>query len=117
VVGDPTAWTVEWHTTASGQRPMRAFLEGLAGRNREEAIALIELVGRWGNQLRPPRSKPLGGRLFESRGHDVRIFYTFRPGRRIVLLDGLVKKRDQIPHDVLALVRRYQSEAEATSAR
>ena len=58
-----------------------------------------------------------GDRLFELRGHDVRIFYTFRPGRRIVLLDGLVEKRDQIPHDVLALVRRYQSEVEATSAR
>jgi len=42
---------------------------------------------------------------------------TVRPGRRIVLLDGIVKKRDQIPRDVLALVRRYQSEAEATSAR
>ena len=33
----------------------------------------------------------------------MRIFYTFRPGRRIVLLDGIVKKRDQIPRDVLAL--------------
>ena len=117
MVGDPTAWTVEWHTTARDRRPLRTFLEGLAGRNREEAIALIELVGRWGNPLRPPRSRPLGDRLFELRGHEVRIFYTFRPGCRILLLDGIVKKRDQIPQDALALVRPYQSEAEARGAR
>ena len=35
-------------------------------------------------------------------------FNTFRPGRRIVVLDGMVKKRQDIPADVLARVRAYQ---------
>jgi len=63
------------------------------------------LLADRGNQLRPPRSKPLGDGLFEMRGQQVRIFYTFRPARRIVLLDAMVKKRDNIPSDVLARVR------------
>jgi hypothetical protein len=70
-----------------------------------EARALIDLLAVRGNQLSPPRSKPLGGGLFEMRGRQVRIFYTFRPGRRIVLLDAMVKKRDDIPPEVLARVR------------
>jgi hypothetical protein len=36
------------------------------------------------------------------RGQQV---YTFRPGRKIVLLDAMVKKRDDIPSEVLARVR------------
>jgi len=70
-----------------------------------------------GNQLRPPRSEPLGDGLFELRGHQVRIFYGFRPGRRIVLLDGMVKKRDKIPTRVLERVRGYQQEVRTKDAK
>jgi hypothetical protein len=38
----------------------------------------------------------------------VRLFYAFRPGRRIVLLDGMVKRRQEIPPGILKRVRRYQ---------
>jgi len=40
----------------------------------------------------------------------VRIFYTLKPGRVIVLLDGIVKKRGDIPPAVLARVRRFRRE-------
>jgi hypothetical protein len=52
----------------------------------------------------------LGGGLFEMRGRQVRIFYTFRIGRRIVLLDAMVKKRDDIPPEILARVRALNSQ-------
>ena len=42
------------------------------------------------------------------RARPVRLFYAFRPGRRIVLLDRMVKKRQEIPPRVLQRVRRYQ---------
>jgi putative component of toxin-antitoxin plasmid stabilization module len=53
-------------------------------------------------------SKPLGEGLFELRTGPVRLFYAFRPGRRIVLLDGMLKKRQEIPPGVLKRLRRYQ---------
>ena len=46
------------------------------------------------------------------REGQIRIFYLFRPGRRIVLLDGIIKKQDKIPRDVLKRVRRYMQEVE-----
>jgi len=94
-------WLVEEHGTR-----VRDFIRALNDdRTFQEARALIDLLAERGNRLRPPRSKPLGSGLFELRGRQVRIFYTFRAGQRIVLLDAMVKKRDDIPPEVLARVR------------
>ena len=85
--------------------------------NFADALALLELLEAKGNALRPPRSESLGSRLFELRAHPrpVRMFYIFRPGRRIVVLDGIVKKKDKIPAGVLKRVRGYQRDAESRS--
>ena len=81
-------WTVEWYRTRSGgEAPARSFVDGLTDRNRDDAAALLELLVRRGNQLRPPQSRALGGNLFELRGHQGRVFSTFRQGRRVVILD------------------------------
>lgn len=101
----------------SGESPARAFLEALGGRDRVDALALLKLLVEQGNALKMPHSKPLGGGLFELRVGPVRVFYTFRPGRRIVLLDGLVKKRQDIPSGVLTRVRRYQRALEMAERR
>lgn len=99
-------WLVEDHGTR-----VREFIRALSDdRAFKEARALIDLLADQGNRLRPPRSKPLGGGLFEMRGQQVRIFYTFRPGRRIVLLDAIVKKRDDIPPEMLARVRALNNQ-------
>jgi hypothetical protein len=88
---------------------MRTFLDGLSGRNTEEAAALLVQVRARGNELREPRSKKVEGvdDLFELRGHQVRMFYTFRPGRVIVLLDGVIKKQDRIARGDLDRVLGY----------
>jgi hypothetical protein len=116
VVAGPDDWTVEWYATVAGGKPLRAFLGGLKADqdNFADALALLELLEAKGNALRPPRSESLGEGLFELRAHPrpVRLFYIFRPGRRIVVLDGIVKKKDKIPADVLRRVRAYQRDAE-----
>jgi hypothetical protein len=101
-----TAWRVEEHGTR-----LRDFVFALADdRAFDEAAALIKLVRERGNALHAPRSKSLGDGLFELRGKSVRIFYVFRPGRRVVLLDGMIKKRDDIPREVMERLRRLQRE-------
>ena len=72
-------WTLEFHGTR-----VQSFIGTLDDdRGHDEANALIRLLGVRGNRLGEPRSKSLGDGLFELRGKTVRIFYTFRPGRRI----------------------------------
>lgn len=108
-MADGAAWRIEWYRTNRGEAPAQTFLAALDGPLAAEAAALLAYVRGRGQDLQAPRSKSLGDGLFELRGrHGVRLFYTFRPGRRIVVLDGMVKKRQDIPADVLARVRAYQ---------
>lgn len=93
-----------------GARPAWEFIRAQAGRNRTEAIALVKLLEQQGNRLRRPQSGALGDGLFELRGKEVRLFYMFLPERVAVLLDGELKKRNDVPRRTLERVRAYQAE-------
>ena len=109
-MADPAPWTVDAYETEQGERPVLNFLQRLQGRNEAEALALVKLLQERGNSLRRPQSGALGEGLFELRGKEVRIFYVFLPNRVAVLLDGEVKKRDDISVKTLERVRGYQKE-------
>lgn len=106
-------WRVELYRTATGEVPVRAFVDGLEPRPRDEADALVRLLREQGNQLRRPHSALIAEGVFELRGHQVRIAYVFRPGRRAVLLDGTMKKQDKLPRE---FVRRVVAMARALEA-
>lgn len=57
--------------------------------------------------------------MFELRdvGSGVRVFYTFLPGRRAVLLGGMVKKRGDIPPETLKEARKHCATARAAGRR
>jgi hypothetical protein len=103
-------WTIDTYETEQGERPVLAFLQGLEGRNKAESIALVRLLQERGSTLRRPQSGALGDGLFELRGKEVRIFYVFLPNRVAVLLDGEIKKRNDMPLKTLERVRGYQRE-------
>jgi phage-related protein len=110
-------WTVGRYLTPAGEAPVTAFLDSLTGVNRDQAFALLGLLEQLGNAIRPPRSKQVEPGIWELRGHQVRLFYTFRPGRRIVLLDGMIKKTDESPREVLRRLRGYLRDVEAIERR
>ena len=105
-----TGWRIDVYRTEKGGAPVWDFAERLAGRDKAETFALVKLLEEQGNRLRRPQSGMLGQGLLELRGKQVRIFYTFLPGRVVVLLDGEIKKRDTVPARTLARVRRYQQD-------
>jgi Phage derived protein Gp49-like (DUF891) len=103
-------WSLDAYETDAGDSPAWSFIGGLEGRDRVEAIALVKLLEEQGNLLRRPQSGALGEGLFELRGKQVRIFYVFLPGRAIALLDGEIKKRDDIPRRTLERMKSLQAE-------
>lgn len=116
MAGEPSGWAVEEYVTAGGKNLLLEFLKGLIGESKAEAMALIKLLKERGNLLRMPHPKPPGEGLFELRGKQVRSFYMFRPGRRIALLEGMVKKQDQIPRRVLVRMKQLKREVETMDA-
>jgi len=107
-------WTIELYRFSSGRKPYEDFMLALSRDARREASVLQDLLA-WAHVLREPQSKSLGRGLFELRGPrcGVRIFYVFRPGRRVVILDGFLKKRRDIPVDVLRRMRKYKTDLES----
>jgi len=112
-------WNLAFYQTPRGERPAAVFVEQLPGPARAEVAALLAALRERGNLLRPPHSKALGDGLFELRSvkHALRVFYMFLPGQQIVLLDGIVKKRDDIPAAVLRRLRLLQSEVLAANRK
>lgn len=110
-------WLVSHYQTRTGAVSVRVFVESLPPAAKVEAVALLRLLPL-GTALREPRSKALGDGLFELRGRaeGVRIFYIFRPGRRVVVLDGYIKKRQDIPPAIIARVRALKRDAEVRGA-
>ena len=106
-------WAVHSLNTSRGTT-LDEFLDGLSDDAAAEAEALVEMLEKHGNKLRPPISKPLRNGLFEARGltTGVRLFFVFVPGHRMIVLDGYVKKRTSIPAKVMARIRKLQKDAE-----
>lgn len=106
-------WVLDEHKTAGGRSHFAGFIANLAdAKDIKDTAVLVGALRTLGNQLREPRSKSVDGGLFELRGTRVRIYYGFLPGRRAVLLGGYVKKRNDIPLEVLRLMRARLKEAQ-----
>ena len=75
------------------------FVRSLQKPTISKYIRLVDLLEKFGDQLRMPYSKPVRKGLFELRirgTQEVRIFYTFHK-RQAVLLHGFVKKAQKTP--------------------
>ena len=106
-------WTLDEHKTVGGKSHFAEFVAGLVdAKDIKDAAVLVAALRALGNQLREPRSKSVDGGLFELRGTRVRIYYGFSPGHRAILLGEYLKKRDDIPRDMLRLMRARLKEAQ-----
>jgi len=103
---------VEWYRMPSGRVPLAEFLNGLHEQDRKRALSLLGLLERR-ERIGEPQSQKVETGLFELRKDRVRMFYIFLPGRRAMVLDGILKKQWEIPQDVLNRVRAYRRDAEA----
>lgn len=104
-------WTIDAYETETGEKPALLFLRSLGPRDRVDAATLLKYLREQGNALRRPHSGALDDGLFELRGKQVRIFYIFLPGRVALLLDGEIKKRNDIPPATLKRTRKLQKDA------
>ena len=107
---------VDFYRKEDGIAPVEEFLDSLDVKMRNKALGSLSILEEYGNQLREPHSKPMGGGIFELRikfGSDIsRIFYFFFVGNKIVLTNGFVKKSRKTPKGELELARKYKADYE-----
>jgi phage-related protein len=95
-------FSVEFYETASGQCPVRDFLDDLKASDPDDFASIIAGLAKLKNRQyhRPPLSKPLGDDLFELRHVgklNTRVLYFFMKGRLIIAVHGIRHKGTEIP--------------------
>jgi putative component of toxin-antitoxin plasmid stabilization module len=89
-----------WQITTHEDFDLNDFINALEDNQRAALARFLELIQDFEDLARAPRSwiKPLGQGLFEFRirSSDVllRLFFTYREGRVILLVGGYDKRRD-----------------------
>lgn len=94
--------------------PVNEFLYTLSEKMRAKAFRELDILAEYGNELREPYTKHVGGGIFELRiknGTDIsRIMYFFYTGKRIILTNGFIKKGQKLPKSELRLAKKYMRE-------
>jgi len=112
------AWNVEVYNKQNGRSPVEEFIQTLSPKFRAKVLWEIELLNRFGAQLKEPYVKPIKGDqykgLWELRikfAADIsRIFYFMPMGNCFVLLHGFVKKTRKTPIRELEIAKSYMED-------
>lgn len=111
-------WNVEFYVKENKESPVEDFIKTLPAKLQAKAMWEIELLNRYGTQLKEPYLKPIKGDeykgLWELRikfaGNISRIFYFMPIGNSFILLHGFVKKTDKIPRRELETAKSYMED-------
>ena len=102
--------TIECMERVDGLYPAGEFLDELPERSRRKLDVIFEMMGDQGRIQNKTKFKKVEDGVFEIKSHQVRIFCFFTDDRRLVLLFGLIKKRNE--HKRKDIVRAIRMRAD-----
>lgn len=113
---------ITFYKDNKGNNPIEEFLVDLGKSNRVLTAKTRQSIAKLKNRIyhKEPLSKHLQSDLWELRvraGSDIlRIIYTFRKGRIIILLHIFIKKKQKTPAGELEIARRRLNEIKIKEA-
>jgi len=107
-------WIVEFYERENGEKPAEEFILQLDISLRANAIALINKLKLFGNNMKEPYSKYIEDGILELRvkhsSNIARVFYFFQVGKKIILTNGFVKKTQKTPARELKRAIEYKKD-------
>jgi phage-related protein len=108
-----TNWKIIYFISASGENPVRNFLESLQLRQKSKIFGIFENIQKYGLDSVIPHVKKLSGTpLWEIRvlGQDnIRVIYLVPKSNTVLVLHGFIKKTQQTSQRDLSLAqKRYK---------
>ena len=109
---------IEFYQKENGKVPVKEFLFSLSPKLRAKAFRDIELLQKYGSELKEPYVKALKGKnkrdLYELRikfSNDIaRIFYFTYFNDKYVLLHGFIKKTMKTPAKEIEKAKNYMED-------
>lgn len=109
-------YEIIFYDKEDGKVPVEEFLNSLSPKLLAKTLKNIDLLEKFGNNLREPFSKKLVDGIFELRtkqSSDItRILYFFVIDKKIVLTNGFVKKSNKTPKSEIELAIKYKKDFE-----
>lgn len=104
---------IEFFEKDDGTEPAKDFLMGLDAKMRAKMLRTIDLLATNGTDLRMPYSESLEDGIFELRakvGSNIsRVLYFFFVGKKVILTNGFIKKKQRTPAREIALAKAYRA--------
>lgn len=107
---DQTPWSIEFYTTARGERPAEEYIAGLPSNERATVTRDIDLLAEFGVALGRPYTRHIDGDLWELRPGPHRVFNCIVTGRRRILLCCYRKRGQKAPKREIDRALRYMAD-------
>lgn len=105
-----TYFSIRCLELADGSCPAGTFLDSLSAGDRRKLDVLFEMLGNSGKIWNTEKFKKLEGsdNIWEFKSFQVRIPCFFAQGRKVILLFGLIKKKDKYNAEEIERAERYR---------
>ncbi len=103
-------WRVVYFRTKSGNIPVRELIESQGAEKEAKILAYITELELKGNMIDRSISKKITRNLFELKVSDVRLLYYFGGKGHIVIVLGVVKKRQDPDSGDIKLAEKNRKE-------
>lgn len=108
---------VIFYKTEQGIKPAGQFINSVEDKKlRAKIIRSIKLLEQFGQKLGMPDAKHLGNGIYELRtiqGNNIaRCLYFFTVGDKAIVTNGVIKKTQKTPPEVIDLAQKYREDYE-----
>lgn len=101
---------IEFYQTAAGEMVVDDFLSSLPSKDLAKVLRDIDLLAKYGHELREPHTKHIDGPIWELRSkfstNIYRIFYFTWDHDTLVLLHGFTKKTQKTPSAEIEIAKK-----------
>jgi phage-related protein len=103
-------FTVEWYYTENGKMPALDYFNELSKLEKAQTLRLIELIATEGKILNIQKFRNEGDGIYAFKPKPHRFLCFFCQGRKIIITNAFVKKKDDLPSEEKDRARRYQQD-------
>ena len=108
---------VIFYKTEQGVKPAGEFINSVEDKKlRAKIIRSVKLLEQFGQKLGMPDAKHLGNGIYELRtiqGNNIaRCLYFFSAGDKAIVTNGVIKKTQKTPPEVIDLAKKYRADYE-----
>lgn len=97
IVYEGEAFTIEWYHDAKGKSQPYDFLESLNDDEQAQLFKLVKLMGDMGQIHNKIKFRNEGDKIYAFKPKPNRFLCFFVEGRKIIITNGFVKKKDKLP--------------------